>query len=363
MKKFFNKIHYSDSLSLAGLSVKFLLIPFSLLYLAIIHIRNFLYEKKVLKQVELSAKVISVGNLTTGGTGKTPVVIEFARYLKEKTNKKIVVLSHGYGGKLYKKGVNVISNGNKILLSAELAGDEAYIIAENLKGVPVICGKNRIEAGKLAIKKFGAEIILLDDGFQHLRLKRDLNILLFDCSLICGNGFILPAGPLREPLSEIKRADKVIMVNKNSFNSSVSDLCNSFTSKIRLKFNKPAFSCSVVPDKIIRIKDSKTVENSGLKVFAFAGVANPSSFFSFIEKSGFIISGKSIFDDHYNYTEKDIEALIKEAHVKKADCLVTTEKDAVKIKDLITDKKLGIDFYFLKVSLDIDTGEILNDIL
>jgi len=363
MKAFFNKIHYSDSLSFAELSVRILLIPLSLLYLAIVCIRNLFYKINLLKKTGLPAKVISVGNLTTGGTGKTPVIIELAKYLKEKKAGGLVVLSHGYGGKLYKKGVNVVSDTEKILMTPALAGDEACILAENLRGIPVLSGKNRIEAGKYAVEKFGAKILLLDDGFQHIRLERNLDILLVDCSLLFGNGFVLPAGPLREPLSEINRAGKIILVNKNPLNSSADALCESFASEIKERFNKPVFLCRFMPDKIYNIKDLASISTAVSTVFAFAGVGQPASFFSFIGEKGYKIAGRCVFDDHYSYSEKDIMTLIKTAKEKHAEALITTEKDAVKIKELIRKTNFDIDFYYLKISLDLDTEKILEDIL
>ncbi len=363
MKTLFNKIHYSNSLSFIENLFKSVLLPFSFLYLTAAHIRNFLYKTNILKKTTLPVKVISVGNLTTGGTGKTPVIIELARYLKERTNKRVAVLSHGYGGKLYKKGVNVVSDGKNILLSPELAGDEACIIAENLKYVPVICGKDRIKTGKYAVKEFGVEILLLDDGFQHIRLNRNLNLLLIDCSLLFGNGLVLPAGPLREPLGEIKRADKVLFVDKNPLSSSLDKACESFVSEIKSKYKKPVFLCRFMPGEIINIKNLTPINDPVSKVFAFSGVAQPSSFFDFVTDKGYKVVGNKIFDDHYAYDEDDIVDLLAAANDKGAEILITTEKDAVKIRNLINGKDFDIDFYFLKISLDIDTEEILNDIL
>ena len=201
MKKYFNKIHYSENLKLQDKLFKSILAVFSMPYFAGVSLRNFLYSKNILKKVKLPAYVISVGNLTTGGTGKTPITIEIAKYIKDKFHKKVAVLSRGYGGKLSGNEVNVVSDGKNILLSPYRAGEEPWLIASKLNGVVVLTGKDRAKLGKYAIKNFGAEILILDDGFQHIKLERDLNILVVDAHKKFGNGMLLPSGPLREPVT------------------------------------------------------------------------------------------------------------------------------------------------------------------
>ena len=177
--------------------------------------KNLLYDKRILKPEKVNAYVISVGNLTTGGVGKTPVVSKLAKYFIQKAE-KVAIISRGYGGKLSNKQINVISDGKDIFCNARLAGDEPFWLAENTKGAVVITSKNRVEAAKYAVKKYDAAKIILDDGFQHRKLYRDLDFVLMDSEKGFGNEKLLPAGPLREGTEAFKRIDKLIIVSKNT---------------------------------------------------------------------------------------------------------------------------------------------------
>lgn len=309
MKPFFAKLHYSKITF-----VTLLLLPFSFFYRMAVSFRNYLYDKNIIKPVKLDAFVISVGNLTTGGTGKTPVTSEIANYYTKK-NKKVAVISRGYGGKLANSNTNIISDGENIFFNAEMAGDEPYWIATNSPRVIVITGKNRINSGKLAIDEFNAEILILDDGFQHRKLHRNLDIVLVDPDKGYGNGFMLPAGPLREPKININRAHRVITVNKSL----------------------------LIPEGLNN-------------VIAFTGIAQPDSFFKFLKDQGVKLISKKVFPDHHLYTKKDLETLIVEADTTGAEALVTTEKDMVKINNL--NSKIPV--YALKLKVDVDIEKLLN---
>ena len=306
-------MHYSKN---SGLSL--LLLPFSFFYCVAVCFRNFLYDRGLLKSTKLPAFVISIGNITTGGTGKTPVTCEIANYFNRQ-GKKVAVISRGYGGKLSNKKTNIVSSGEKLYYNAELAGDEPYWIAKNSPGTVIITGKDRIKSGKLAIKEFNAEILILDDGFQHRKLHRDLDIVLIDPKKIFGNGFLLPAGPLREPISELKRAHKII---------------------------KPEKYCEKI--------------NGINRVIAFTGIAQPESFFKFLEEQNIEIITKKVFPDHYLYTEEDIKALQIEAQRVNAEALITTEKDMVKIEPIM--EKIGsqIPIHALKLKVNLDVENILQ---
>ena len=177
--------------------------------------KNFLYDKGIIKPKKVDAFVISVGNFTTGGVGKTPVVAELARYFVDK-GERVAIVSRGYGGKLDNKKVNVISDGINLYYKADMAGDEPYWLAVNLNMCAVLTCSNRYKACQHAIKELGVTKIILDDGFQHLKLQRDFNIMLIDGNLKFGNGKLLPQGPLREPISEISRADCILIMNKRA---------------------------------------------------------------------------------------------------------------------------------------------------
>ncbi|OGI02568.1 MAG: tetraacyldisaccharide 4'-kinase [Candidatus Melainabacteria bacterium GWF2_37_15] len=286
--------------------------------------RNFLYDRGLLKNTKLSAFVISIGNITTGGTGKTPVTCEIANYLN-KQGKKVAVISRGYGGKLNNKKTNIISSGRsgeKIYYNAELAGDEPYWIAKNSPGTVVITGKDRIKSGKFAINEFNAEVLILDDGFQHRKLHRDLDIVLVDSEKLYGNGFLLPAGPLREPVSELRRATRII---------------------------KPEKYCEKI--------------NGINRVLAFTGIAQPDSFFKFLEEQSIEIIIKKVFPDHYLYTEEDIKTLCDEAQKVDAEALITTEKDIVKIEPILDKVGSQIPIHALKLKVNLDVENILQTFL
>jgi len=178
-------------------------------------VKNVLYDKGILKPKKVDAYVVSVGNLTTGGVGKTPVVAQIAQYYLDK-GEKVAIVSRGYGAKLSNKNINVISDGEKVFFSAELGGDEPVWLAENAKGACVITSKNRYKASKYAIEKFGVTKIILDDGFQHRKLHRDMDIVLIDSDMGFGNENLLPVGPLREGLEAFNRIDRLVIVSKNT---------------------------------------------------------------------------------------------------------------------------------------------------
>jgi len=359
MKTYITKIHYSKDLSVFQTILKLFFAFLSLFYLLGINIRNFLYEKKFLKSRKLEAYVISIGNLTTGGTGKTPLTIKIARFLAKQPGNRVAVLSHGYGGKLSTKTTNIISDGKNIFYTPHLAGDEPYLIAENTRDVTVVTGRNRYNSGREAIEKFSSNILILDDGYQHIKLQRDLNILVVDCNKRFGNNLVLPAGPLREPVSQIKRADRIIVVNKNPFDKVSEENCRNYVEFLKNKYNKPVFQSNFVNIGIYNLKDKSLLE-SGSSVYAFAGIAQPDSFFNELTRSGYQAIKTREYTDHHLYTTDDINYIIKEARLVGAHAIVTTEKDAVKISALLNDS-YDIPIYALKLGLDLDLDRVFED--
>jgi len=358
MKQYFNKIHYPDKRSFKNIICESFLSIFSLPYYAGSSLRNFLYRVNYLKKTKLPAYVISIGNLTTGGTGKTPLTAEIAKYIRDKCHKKVAILSRGYGGKLSVRDVNIISDGKNIYSTAHLAGDEPYWMASNLDDIIVLTGKNRIDTGKYAIEKLGAEVLILDDGFQHIKLERDLNILVVDVNKKFGNRKMLPAGPLREPLSQIDRADKIVFVDKNGYSDNPENLA--FIQDIKTKFNKPASICRFKNGGLFNIVTSEEIDISFKKIYAFAGIAQPDFFFNGLKQDGYNLVYTRIFTDHHLYAKEDLVNMMNEALSVNADCLVTTEKDAVKLLAFIDTIEIKVPVYAQKVSLDVDIENIVG---
>lgn len=302
-------------------------------------LKNFLYDRQILKPAKVDAFVISVGNLTTGGVGKTPVTAEIVKYLIKK-GEKVAIVSRGYGGKLSNKQVNVISDGEKIYYNSKLAGDEPYWLATNTKAV-VVTSKNRIKAAEFAIKEFGVKYIILDDGFQHRKLHRNLDLVLIDSEKMFGNECLLPAGPLREGMEAINRLGKILVVSKNFDHSKA----EKYTRIISKKMGKPAYLCKTEPDFIYNIKTGEPLADVH-EIVAMSAIGQPEQFFQFLKD--FDIKEKITFDDHHMYSKEDIP---------NTDLpIITTEKDAVKIKDFGFEN-----LYALKLKTVFDVEGILKN--
>ena len=360
MKTYINKIHYYEEMKPQSWLILGVLLFCSFFYRIIIQTRQLLYKFKILKSTKLNAYVISIGNLTTGGTGKTPITCEIANYINKHLHKKVAIISRGYGGQLSNKNTNVISDGENIFYNSIQAGDEPFWMAANSNHTAVITGKNRVKSGQYAIDNFKSKILLLDDGFQHLKLKRNLDIVLIDCIKVSGNGFLLPAGPLRETENQIKRADKVIIVNKKHFDKTSEKQCEKVAKKIQEKYKKNCLFCKIKPEKIYDLKTNEPVNTA--KTIAFAGIGQPEFFFNYLKNQNIELLDEMIFVDHYLYTKIDIENIIKKAQEKGADSIITTEKDAVKLMSFLNEIDSDIKICALKLSVELDLEELLKDI-
>ena len=227
-------------------------------------LKNYLYDKNILKAKKVNAYVISVGNFTTGGVGKTPVVAEIARYFVDK-GEKVAIISRGYGGKLDNKKVNVISDGINLYYKADMAGDEPYWLAVNLNMCAVLTCSNRVKAAEYAIKELGITKIILDDGFQHRKIARDLNIVLVDSEKMFGNENLLPAGPLREDTEGFKRVDKLVIVSKNIDHTRAEKVARIMEKKQGVK----TFVCKVEPDYCYNIISGEHLDE-GIEITALS---------------------------------------------------------------------------------------------
>ncbi|MEE9542968.1 MAG: tetraacyldisaccharide 4'-kinase [Thermodesulfobacteriota bacterium] len=331
-----------------GLLSRALLSIMTVIYTVGVKTRLALYSKGILKAKIIPCMVISIGNITAGGTGKTPMTIHIARRLV-KEGSKVVVLSRGYKGT--NKGIGIVSDGENVLMGPEEAGDEPCLIAEKLKGtgqegVPVIVGADRYLAGLLAIEKFKPDVIILDDGFQHIALARDKNIVLIDSDTELTKEKLLPSGTLREPIRSLRRA-RIIMIKDKTPDRTIDPYLK--------MIDKPVVAFAYEPSKLVKLKGGGQRELSELKdkkVFIFSGIASPVSFERTIERLGALISGKKSFPDHYSFNRRDIDE-IKELS-KGAEFVITTEKDAVRLRGFAEELE---NFFSLSIEVKIDKEE------
>ncbi|HOW57452.1 MAG TPA: tetraacyldisaccharide 4'-kinase [Smithellaceae bacterium] len=326
--------------------VKAIAYALSLFYHLVINLRNRLYDAGIFPAVKLPCPVISVGNITVGGTGKTPTVIMLARQLSEK-GWKPAILSRGYGGSS-SHSVNVVADGKKILLSAKTAGDEPLLIAETLKDIPVLTGTSRIATGRAAVEKYGANVLLCDDAFQHRRIYRDINLVLLDSAAPLGNGYLLPRGSLREPSAALKRADALILTRVEENVPADNEIV-----KLAQINQTPLFRGRHVAREVIRREREMSLPLTylaGKKVCAFCGIAQPQSFKKMIGAAGAQIASLDIFPDHHRYEINELEGIINKFTESGADFILTTEKDGARLTDFPEFLK---PIYLLRIAMEI----------
>jgi len=310
--------------------------PLSPLYSCLMANRRNLYRTGFFKQQRLNVPVISVGNLVMGGSGKTPLV-HYIAHLLQQHNRHPAILSRGYKG-TSRSRINVVSNTTEILMNAAEAGDESRLLAETLPGVPVITGKKRFVTGRYAVDRLGIDALILDDGFQHLAVARDLDLVLFSGRKLLGNGRVLPGGELREPLSSLKRADAFIITGVSK---ELDARVENFISYLQKEFSdKPVFTARFQPrEKLLRVDKDKTeslplAEIEDDPLFGFCGIAQPLSFKSTLLREKINLSGVVSYPDHYLYSRRAIISLVDKARAQGAKALITTAKDFVKIKEV-----------------------------
>lgn len=320
-----------------------------------VNLRLFLYHIGIFKIKRLDCKVISIGNITMGGSGKTPMAIYLAEKFKAR-GKKVVILSRGYKGKI--KDIGIVSDGENILLGPDEAGDEPYLMAVKLETVPVIAAKNRYKAGRYAIEKFHADIIILDDGFQHIKLHRDIDLLLVDSMRGFSNGHLFPLGALRESITGLNRASLVMIKGGlSSVNPAIAKFGHQLPA-IRFLSNSPVIFFSYRSQGIINLADNTKLTIDilkGKKVAALSGIADPKSFKNTLDNLGALVQKEVVFPDHYSYTHNDIQTIIKET--SGIDMIITTMKDAVKLKYFSIEH---LPIYALEIGVEIENLEIFE---
>ncbi|MCP3968131.1 MAG: tetraacyldisaccharide 4'-kinase [Lentisphaerae bacterium] len=346
----------------------FVLFIASRFYRMAIQFRIWLYDKRVVRNRAIGCLVVSIGNLSCGGTGKTPVVEVFAKSLCQH-GRKVAVLSRGYRSKersfmtkLIQKFSSkkmevppkIVSDGTNLLMNSEYAGDEPYMLASNLKDVAVVVDKDRVKSGLYAIDEFGTDTLILDDGFQYLSLKPHINIVLVDSTDPFGNHHVLPRGILREPIKNVRRADYIFLTKSNG-GSHLKHLKNFLR-----RHNRRAeiIECCHKPlylEKVYQRGDRKPLDYlKGKRVATISAIARPESFESFLEELGAILVHKVHYADHHRFTQQEIIDFINGAKHGDAEIIVTTEKDAVRMPRL---DRRDIPMHFLRIEIDILSGQ------
>ena len=333
---FFQLIHSKEAHGFFESVVIAVLYIFSIIYRALVNLKLLGFKVGAFSKKRLGMYVISLGNITVGGTGKTPTAQRLAHEIHE-MGYRVVILNRGYRAK-WDGDVGIVSDGIRVHLSPEEAGDEAYMLAKHLPDVPVLIGTDRYVTGNYAIKNFGAEVAILDDGYQHWQLERDMDILLVDAVNVFGNGYMLPRGTLREPISHIDRADVCLVTKVDQ----ASDASRAYIRKIVREENNHALIVESIhhPKGFIELSDwNRNIKSVGIdirelegkRVMALSAIGNPASFEQTIADLGIIVVESLRFPDHHDYLVDEIFDATSQAINLEADAIVITEKDAVKM--------------------------------
>ncbi|MFH1904097.1 MAG: tetraacyldisaccharide 4'-kinase [bacterium] len=331
--------------------LKLFLLFISFLVIIVQNILLFMYSMNLLKKRKLSSKVISIGGITLGGVGKTPVVELLVNMLIKK-GKKVAVLSRGYR-RVEDSDIKLVSNGKEILCNVEEAGDEPYLLAKNLKSTVVFAGKNRYETGKIAEEKLNIDTVVLDDGFQHWRLHRDINIVVINASNPFGNGYIFPRGNLREPYKCLKRADYFIITKTDMIKDAgiiekrLLDINSS--AQVITTIHKPVCLEHVAGEEHLDIECIK-----GEKVIALSSLGDPASFENILEHVGAKIVERLRYPDHYWYSKEDMYNIQARQKTLNAKFIITTQKDAVRLQRVETYYNTSL--LVLRIEVEIISG-------
>lgn len=341
------------------------LLQVSHLYRSVVKTRVFLYRRRILRPHELGCQVISVGNVTVGGTGKTPVVEVFARELAGR-GRKVAILSRGYRREkppLWHRILDtvtlrtpsrpplVVSDGSKLLLDSAVSGDEPYMLASNLSNVAVLVDKNRVKSGRYAIQRLGCDTLILDDGFQYLELKHRVEIVLVDRSNPFGNGNVLPRGILREPAGNISRADFIFITKSDGFGADAL--------KAELRRLNPRAEMIECRHAARYLQDAFSKERKALdylrgrRVVSLCGIAAPMGFEQELERRGASVLKRFRFADHHRYTQQELIDAVNSAQRLGAEAVITTEKDTVRFPRL---DRCDVPVYFLRVDIEMLSG-------
>ena len=334
---------------------------FSLIYEQLVNLKLTMYRWGWAKKERLGCYVISLGNVTVGGTGKTPTAQHLAREISD-MGYRVAILNRGYRAK-WRGEVGIVSDGHTLKMDAETAGDEAFMLAKHLPNVPVLIGAQRAVTGRYAIEHFGAEVAILDDGYQHWQLERDMDILLVDAVNVFGNGYLLPRGTLREPLSHIDRADVCLMTKVDqAAPGAIAHIWETFRS-----YNQDGLILESIhqPRQFVRLSDwyediaaggVPVTEMEGKKVLAVSAIGNPASFEQTLADLGIEMVESMRYPDHHDYGERDMAEVLYRAETLGVEAIVITEKDAVKVPGDVVRAKWRIPMYVISVEVTLQKG-------
>ena len=334
--------------------IRILLMPLSWFYRTVIWIRNYCYTIGIFKQKRLPCTVISVGNIVAGGTGKTPAVAALAKLLQSK-DFQVGILLRGYKRRSSEK-ITVVSDSENRLCSREESGDEADMLTRQLPNIPIVVGKQRYLTGKASLDRFKSDILILDDGFQHRQLARDVDILTIDATQPYGTGALLPIGTLREPISAIQRADIILLTRTDAVGTQIADLKTELN---RLAPNKPILESAHQPTSLYWLNQPEKhstipIENLlGKRLLAVCGIGNPDAFVATLEKFNPETVELFAFPDHHVYAESDLQQIQQRMNQCEAEWIITTQKDEQKLASLSTEGPIVV----LAIELVITDGE------
>ena len=331
----------------------------SKVFQAVVRLRYVFYDIGVLRRFPLGCQVISIGNVTAGGTGKTPVTEIFARELT-KAGRKVAILSRGYRRKeapwwqrMFKNVIEkpvIVSNGRQILVDATTGGDEPYMLASNLPGVCVLVDRNRVKSGRYAISHYGCDTLILDDGFQYQKLRHSLEVVLVDKTNPVGNGHMLPRGVLREPAKHLARADFVFITKSDGDSDDVRELVRSYNDTAEI------IECRHAPRMLRDVYTREEIPLDWIKgktLATLSGIAVPQGFEDSLRKLGAKVIWCERYADHHRYDSSEIIYALNRTADLKCDALITTEKDAVRFPRLET---TPVPCYYLRVDIEILKG-------
>ena len=323
---------------------KFLFFPITLFYWGVIFWRNIFYNFNFFVSRKIPTKVVSVGNITAGGTGKTPAVIYLSQFFK-KRNYKVAVLSRGYGRKT--AGTQLVTNGKEAVDDWRNFGDEPTLISQKLKDIPIVVDQNRHRGAMYLIEKFNPDIIIMDDAFQHRSIERDLDLVLINSQAPISDYRLIPHGLLREPIRHLKRADAIILTKSNLGKPE-----QKLISKVK-KSNLPVFYSTIIHNHFFSINNETFKPKNNTRALAVSGIADPRSFYESLQRTNIMMIDKIAYFDHYEFQQSDIENLKKALIDNDAEIIVTTEKDMIRLKSLDLD---GLDIYSLGIDFQLDSA-------